>query len=403
MVVHVAQRFHHFDARFGGILQIGFEPRRAAVEQLARRGVARLHRVVLLVGVGAEDVEHEALHGLGAARLLARDVGLLLRHACLFGGACGLPQGRTGAGHDGQRDGRRRAHHHAMAPDELARAVGAAVGPRQHGLAVEVTLQVLRKSLDSGVALRCFLAQGMVQDGVDVAGELLAQLRVCRGVAGQRHFSMGDGFFELGRAAALQLVGPRAAEQFVGHHGQAVDVAGRAQRFAADLLGARVVQGQRAPRQLGQGGGRRAVVGHQLGDAEVEQAHFASRRDEDVAGLEVAVHHELRVRVRHGLGHLQQQADAIAQGQGALLAVDIDGLTVDVFHGEVGAAMLIDTGVVQPRNVRMRERGQDVAFAAQPLGERAAPGHARQLERDLPRELSVDALGKPDGTHAALA
>ena len=45
--------------------------------------------------------------------------------------------------------------------------------------------------------------------------------------------------------------------------------------------------------------------------------------------------------------------------QGAVL---IDGLAIDELEREVGPAIFRDAGIVEPRDVGMLERGQDVAL-----------------------------------------
>jgi hypothetical protein len=61
-------------------------------------------------------------------------------------------------------------------------------------------------------------------------------------------------------------------------------------------------------------------------------------------------------------------------------------------------------GVVEARDLRMLERGQDVALARHPRDERGAqPRAARKFQRDLALQQTVGALGQPYGAHAARA
>ena len=67
------------------------------------------------------------------------------------------------------------------------------------------------------------------------------------------------------------------------------------------------------------------------------------------------MHHQPRVRVGHRGGHLQQQPEPVTERQRPLIAVHVNGLAIDVLHGEVGPALSVDAGVVQARDVRMLE------------------------------------------------
>ena len=85
-------------------------------------------------------------------------------------------------------------------------------------------------------------------------------------------------------------------------------------------------------------------------------------------------------------------------------AVGVDALAVDVFEREVGLAVLGDAGVEQAGDVRVVQRGQDLALARHAFGQPgAAPGTVGQLERHLAALQHVGALGQPHAGHAAAA
>ncbi len=109
------------------------------------------------------------------------------------------------------------------------------------------------------------------------------------------------------RSAMLaDAVRPLAGEQLEEHDAQRIDIGRGSHRLRAELLGRGVVRRHRAAdvaRQLLVGGG---VVCEQLRHAEVEQPHAAARRDEDVARLQVAVHDQPRMRMRHRVGHFDE-------------------------------------------------------------------------------------------------
>ena len=123
--------------------------------------------------------------------------------------------------------------------------------------------------------------------------------------------------------------------------------------------------------------------------------------DEDVGRLQIAVDHQPAVRVGHRVAHLQQQLHPRAQRQQAGAAVGVDRLALHVLQCQPGAAGFVHPGVVQPRDVRVLQRGQDVALARHALGQAARPGQARQLQRHQAFELPVHAARQPDTAHAA--
>jgi hypothetical protein len=72
------------------------------------------------------------------------------------------------------------------------------------------------------------------------------------------------------------------------------------------LLGAGIVEGKR---RSGLAGNRRfddTFTLQQLCDAEIEQANLTFIGHQNVGGLQVAMHDQATVRVRHGAGHLQE-------------------------------------------------------------------------------------------------
>src|SRR6185369_4728591 len=142
----------------------------------------------------------------------------------------------------------------------------------------------------------------------------------------------------------------------------------------------------------------------QLGDAEVEQACLAFVRYQHVRGFEIPMHDELAVRVRDRVGDLEEQAQPLPQAETVRRAVLVDRSSLDVLEREIRLPLRGDTGIVEPSDVRMRERGENLALASEALGETPVPrGEMRQLQRDRSIENSVGALRQPDGAHAAAA
>jgi len=172
---------------------------------------------------------------------------------------------------------------------------------------------------------------------------------------------------------------------------------------AADLLGRHVLRG---PEQRAGAGPRRQLLvelGRELGDPEVEDLGVAFEGDEDVVGLEVAMHDADRVRRGERREHLAHDLDQAAERHRARLRDRGERLALDVLHHDERPA------VGQLRHV---DDADDALVADQidraPLGEEPLEqlGVPRALIRqDLDRHAAADRRlhREVDAAHAALA
>ena len=153
--------------------------------------------------------------------------------------------------------------------------------------------------------------QRLEHDGVEIAAQFPAARALGATPLGARRVGLQDGVFQ--RAAGIALQACTAAGR------TAVRTASTPSEYTSEamvsgsprnLLRRSVVGRQRASRQLGEPRLARFTVLEQLGDAEVQQPHLAVGADEDVCRLEVAVHDELAMCVRHGVGDLREQPQA---------------------------------------------------------------------------------------------
>ena len=152
--VDVAEQGLHLSLQPGLARQLLVDPRRAAVEEIARRQALALGAI----GIGEqEDVGQKALRRLGAAGLAA--------------GHVRLPERRAGAAEDGKEGEGRRRDPAAVAAHELAHAVGGGVGAGEDRAAREVALEVVAQRRRRGVAAAGFAVQRLEHDRVDVALE----------------------------------------------------------------------------------------------------------------------------------------------------------------------------------------------------------------------------------------
>ncbi len=370
----------------------------AALQQFAHveRGAGRAAAGVL------EQADDEVLHRLRPRRFPHR----LPR----------LPGDHAQRGQQHQRDRQARGQRPAMAAHVLARAVGQAVWPRVHRLAVEPALQVQRQRLHRGIALLGLLRHRLEHDVVEVAGHLVrlpAHPRIrsvpaagrlaLQRLRGTHGIDVEDRVLPLRIALALELVGLAAGQDLVEHHAQRIHVGHGGDRLAADLFGRGVVQGERA--QAGAGVVER-LLGRveQLGDAEVEQAHVVEWRDQDVRRLEVAVHDQVGVRVADRVADLQEQLHARGHARPARAAPVGDRFAFHVFQREVGLVVAADAGVEQARDVRVLQPREDLALAGEAQAQVGiGQARAQQLQRDPPLVQAVRAPRQPDLAHAAFA
>ena len=129
-----------------------------------------------------------------------------------------------------------------------------------------------------------------------------------------------------------------------------------------------------------------------------------SARDQDVRGLDVAVHHQVLVRVLHRGADLAEEVDPGVEPQAVPVAVLVDGRALDVLHDQVRPAVVGRAAVQQARDAGVVEGGQDLAFGAEPGREVGAVRPvAQDLEGDLLLVGVVGAHREVHGAHAAFA
>ena len=59
---------------------------------------------------------------------------------------------------------------------------------------------------------------------------------------------------------------------------------------------------------------------------------MAVARDENIGSLDVPMYDEVAVCVLHCIAHLDEQFEALAHEQSAIVAIGVDGFPVDMFH-----------------------------------------------------------------------
>ena len=303
--------------------------------------------------------------------------------------------------------------HSPIAQHEFLQPVGNPGGPGSNGLAAQEAGKILRQVRGAHVALAGFAGESLEDDGVQIAPQVPDELLLCGRPhrAGLRlelrarllHATLGRGVrVHPGRCAILQAVRARSGQEFVEQHAQGVDVAPGIDRLPVQKFGTGVHRSHGAAIDTGDLGQSRLVRVEQLGDSEVEQPDLPRFGHEDVGRLEVAMNHLLRVRILHGVQNLQKELQAFGDPDPVPVGPDYERTPLDVLHRQVRQPLHIDSRVVETRDMRVLQAGENVALAREALFQIAAhPGRHRQLQGDVALEGAVRAPRQPDLGHAA--
>ncbi len=314
-----------------------------------------------------------------------------------------------------------------MASRELRQAIGDAAASRFDRMPREQAPEIRREGTDRGVALAGLLAQGLEADGVEVPPEAVRWIRGARvrnpALPLQRAFGRGGGgsrgapgggrgrlrlllehrALERSRIPRNQLERPHASDQLVEHDAQRVNVRGHRHRATADLLGARVGGSQGA--QLGPR--RRAIraassIGiDELRDPEVEEPRVPVRSDQDIAGLQVAVHDLALVRILDRSEHFDEEPQAVVDREPLLPRMREQILALDVLEGDVGAAVSGPSAVEKARDSGVFECGEELHLVAKTaLGDRRGLPPIEPLDRHLAFEAFASLHGEIDAPHS---
>jgi len=140
---------------------------------------------------------------------------------------------------------------------------------------------------------------------------------------------------------------------------------------------------------------------HQHREAEVRDLYSAIRIDENVRGLDVAMHKSLRMGEFQSITYLPDDIERLGQGQWTSLDQLMEIRAIHMFHHEIERSSAGFPEVMDRHNVRMIQPGKGLGFASETFGRR---GIATQLGRKdfqchLPVQRYLPRL--IDGTHAA--
>ena len=188
-----------------------------------------------------------------------------------------------------------------------------------------------------------------------------------------------------------------ARQHLVEHHAERVDVAAGIAALSFDLFGRNVVGRAHGRRELGEGDAAGAGVG---GDAEIDELDVVVGVDHDVFGLQVAMHHAVRVNVVEGIEDAQRDADGALRRQLPLFAEDLPKQpALDPLHDHVNlAAVVVGEDLHHPGMVHQLA---DFFLAAETIEESRVALHFGMGDLDGNRPAVVEIGGAEDGGHAA--
>ncbi|MNS78043.1 hypothetical protein D3C72_1116430 [compost metagenome] len=335
-------------------IRVGLAQQEAGVAVLGGEHPGALQHLDGRLRVAVVAVEAaEALVGGDAARVERDDLQVALEGLLLLAeGLVGLAEAVPGAAMvavqvDGGLEGLL-----GVAPG-LVLHVGLALADVELGV-LQLGFQVLAQALGAQVAEVGVLVEGLEELLGERVGQQGVQLVGRRGVGVEQVVS------DLGRVLGRE--GQLAGKGLVEDHAGCEDVAsaidgGRVQK----LLGRHVVEG--AEHHLGLGdAGAEAAAGH----AEVGDLELADGADEQVRGLDVAVHHAVLVHVVEGLAELGAQFQDAGQGQvlalGGVFQHRVPGVAGLVLHDQV-VAIALHARIQTRHDVRVLEAHVDLGLA----------------------------------------
>ena len=188
-------------------------------------------------------------------------------------------------------------------------------------------------------------------------------------------------------------------EQLVSHRAKGVDI----HAVVEMRIGRRLLRRHVGRRAEGHARRRQGILSrgltHRLRDAEVHDQRVATG-EHHVVGLDVAMDHAERVRVRERVGHLAEDAHRLGDRKLAdTIEPRAQRLAVDVRH-HVEEKALDGARVVEGQDMRVRQLGRDFDFPEKSLGsERGGELGTEHLDGDLAPVAHV--VGEVDGRHPA--
>src|SRR5208282_6911537 len=97
----------------------------------------------------------------------------------------------------------------------------------------------------------------------------------------------------------------------------------------------------------------KALGVQQFGDAKVQESGHTAFRDQDIGGLEIAMNHQILVRILHRGTDFTKKPQAVVDRELVPIAIPINGQAFHVLHYQVRGAVFAAAAVEEFDNVRM--------------------------------------------------
>ena len=190
--------------------------------------------------------------------------------------------------------------------------------------------------------------------------------------------------------------GRRAGNHLVEDRAEGEDIGAVVHGFTTNLLGRHVAQRAHGDTDIGQGRDRRGRPGirrlgrRQLGDAEVQDLGPPVALQEQVLGLEIAMHDAARVGGGERLGDGDADLDGLARGEGSATQPLAKVLALEELRHDVRLAVG-GADVVDADDIGMRQQARRPGFDLEPAQTLRIGGKARgqRLDRHIAPEPGV--------------
>src|SRR6202022_3743555 len=118
---------------------------------------------------------------------------------------------------------------------------------------------------------------------------------------------------------------------------------------------------------------------------------------------DIAMNNEISMRVLNRGADLQEHFEAFTNEQCTAVAINVDGLSIDMFHHQIRCTVVQVAAVDEPRDGRVIERCKNVAFAVKPAAQSwMQNGVMQHLDGNGLLVLRVVALAAIHGAHSTL-
>jgi len=261
---------------------------------------------------------------------------------------------------------------------------------------------IFNELVNGGVALFGLFAKRFQDDGVEIAFESAASEGPAQGDTWPFRLLFANHPLDFQTRASCGAIRPAAREQLIQQDTQGIDVRRFGDRLSTHLLGAGVLQGHRTP--LGSRDQRRLEEFRiqQLGDSEVQEPGHSILGDQNVARLEVAMNHQILVRVLHGRADTEEQLQAGTSRELVQAAILVDRNALHVIHHQVGQPVLSAAAIQQLHDIGVVQRGEGLPLVPKAMndfgGVEAGPQH---FDGHAHTELLVVALAQVHDSHSA--